>query len=70
MDLAFGGVQRPYLIKLSQDDLFPNLPTEEEQNAKVHMRREATPMKQAAEWGTRLLPVPEQSFREGKDELP
>ena len=33
VDLAFGGIQRMYLIKLLQDDLFSDLLTEEERNA-------------------------------------
>ena len=55
VDLAFSGVQRPSLINLLQDDLFSDLATEEERNAEVHLKRQATPMRQAAELGMRIL---------------
>ena len=42
MDSAFGSIQRPYLIKLSQDDLFLDLPTDEERDVEVQRRRQAT----------------------------
>ena len=55
VDSAFGGVQRPYLIKSSQDDLFSDLPTQQERNEDVQRKRQATSMRQAAEWGMRML---------------
>ena len=55
VDSAFGGVQRPYLIKLSQDNLFSDLPTQQERNEDVRRKIQATSMRQAAEWGMRML---------------
>ena len=45
MDSAFGGIQRLYLIISLQDDLFLGVPTEEERNVEVHLKREASPKK-------------------------
>jgi len=51
VDFAFGKVNRPFLIKSSQDYLVSTVPTCEEQRLDLQPKRQATPMRQAVEWG-------------------
>ena len=51
VDSAFGKVNRPFLIKSSQDVLVSSALTHEEQRLEIMQKRQATSMRQAAEWG-------------------
>jgi hypothetical protein len=51
VDSAFGKVNRPFLIKSSQDYLVSTMPTRLEQREDIQRKRQATLMRQAAEWG-------------------
>ena len=51
VDSAFGKVNRPFLIKSSQDYLVSTMPTRHEQREDIQRKRQATLMRQAAEWG-------------------
>jgi len=55
VDSAFGKVNRPFLIKSSQDCLVSTMPTCEEQRLDLQRKRQATSMRQAAEWGMRAI---------------
>jgi len=55
VDSAFGQVEREFLIKSSQDDLVSSATTHREMIEDIQMKREATSMRQAAEWGMRGL---------------
>jgi len=55
VDSAFGKVNRPFLIKSSQDCLVSTMPTREEQRLDLQRKRQATSMRQAAEWGMRAI---------------
>jgi len=69
IDSAFCTAQFPFLIKSSQDYLTAddNLVTLEEQLEDLHIKREATSMRQSAEWGMRAVQA---SFPRLKDTLP
>ena len=64
VDSAFGKVNRPFLIKSSQDCLVSTMPTREEQRLDLQRKRQATSMRQAAEWGMRAI---QSSFPRLKD---
>ena len=64
VDSAFGRVNREFIIKLSQDDLFLNADNFEDQVEEIQIARQATSMRQAAEWGMRAL---QSSFPRMKD---
>ena len=64
VDSAFGKVNKPYLIKSSQDYLVSTMPTREEQRLDLQRKRQATSMRQAAEWGMRAI---QSSFPRLKD---
>jgi hypothetical protein len=64
VDSAFGKVSRPFLIKSSQDCLVSTMPTREEQRLDLQRKRQATSMRQAAEWGMRAI---QSSFPRLKD---
>ena len=64
VDSAFGKVNRPFLIKSSQDYLVSTMPTREEQRLDLQRKRQATSMRQAAEWGMRAI---QSSFPRLKD---
>jgi hypothetical protein len=51
VDSAFGKVNRPFLIKLSQDVFVSSALTHEEQRLEIMQKRQATSMRQAAKWG-------------------
>jgi hypothetical protein len=51
VDLAFGNLERDYLLKLGQDLLGSSAPTRHEQNVEHQLRRQATSVQQTAEWG-------------------
>ena len=53
VDSAFGGAERPFLIKSSQDDLCSSATTHREIIAEIQKKRYATSMGQSAEWGMR-----------------
>ncbi len=55
VDSAFGKVNKPYLIKSSQDYLVSTMPTRHEQRLDLQRKRQATSMRQAAEWGMRAI---------------
>ena len=55
VDSAFGGAERPFLIKSSQDDLCSSATTHREIIAEIQKKRAATSMRQSAEWGMRGL---------------
>jgi hypothetical protein len=55
IDSAFGKVNRPFLIKSSQDYLVSTMPTRHEQREDIQRKRQATSMRQAAEWGMRAI---------------
>ena len=55
VDSAFGKVNKPFLIKSSQDYLVSTMPTCEEQRLDLQRKRQATSMRQAAEWGMRAI---------------
>jgi hypothetical protein len=48
-------VNKPYLIKSSQDYLVSTMPTRHEQRLDLQRKRQATSMRQAAEWGMRAI---------------
>jgi len=64
VDSAFGKVNRPFLIKSSQDVLVSSALTHEEQRLEIMQKRQATSMRQAAEWGMRGI---QSSFPHLKD---
>jgi len=64
VDSAFGKVNRPFLIKSSQDYLVSAMPTRHEQRVDIQRKRQATSMRQAAEWGMRAI---QSSFPRLKD---
>ena len=64
VDSAFGKVNKPYLIKSSQDYLVSTMPTRHEQRLDLQRKRQATSMRQAAEWGMRAI---QSSFPRLKD---
>ena len=64
VDSAFGKVNKPFLIKSSQDYLVSTMPTCEEQRLDLQRKRQATSMRQAAEWGMRAI---QSSFPRLKD---
>jgi hypothetical protein len=66
VDSAFGKVNRPFLIKSSQDYLVSAMPTRHEQRVDIQRKRQATSMRQAAEWGMRAI---QSSFPRLKDML-
>ena len=51
VDSAFGKGNLPFLIKSSQDYLILTMPTCQEQRLDLQRKRQATSMRQAAEWG-------------------
>ena len=55
VDSAFGKVNRPFLIKSSQDYLVSTMSTRQEQRLDLQRKRQATSMRQATEWGMRSL---------------
>jgi len=55
VDSAFSKVNRPFLIKSSQDYLVSTMPTCLEQRLGIQQKRQATSMRQAAKWGMRAL---------------
>ena len=64
VDSAFGKVNRPFLIKSSQDYLVSTMPKCQEQRLDLQRKRQATSMRQAAEWGMRTM---QSSFPRLKD---
>ncbi len=68
IDSAFSSMKYKFLIKSSQDDLTAGdeFTTIEEQIADIAMRREATSMRQCAEWGMRAV---QSSFPRLKDTM-
>jgi len=64
VDFAFGKVNRPFLIKSSQDYLISTMSTRQEQRLDLQLKRQATSMRQAAEWGMRTM---QSSFPRLKD---
>jgi hypothetical protein len=64
VDSAFGKVNRPFLIKSSQDYLVSTMPTRQEQRLDLQRKRQVTSMRQAAEWGMRAI---QSSFPHLKD---
>ena len=64
VDSAFGKVNRPFLIKSLQDYLVLTMPTCQEQWLDLQRKRQATSMRQAAEWG---MPAIQSSFPRLKD---
>ena len=64
VDSAFGKVNRPFLIKSSQDYLVLTMPTREGQRLDLQQKRQATSMRQSAEWGMRAI---QSSFPHLKD---
>jgi hypothetical protein len=69
IDSAFCTINIPFLIKSSQDDLTAGdeMLTLDDQLADIAKRREATSMRQSAEWGMRAV---QSSFPRIKDTLP
>jgi len=55
VDSVFGKVNNPFLIKSSQDYHVSTMPTCEEQRLDLQRKRQATLMRQAAEWGMRAI---------------
>ena len=55
VDSAFRARNKPYLIKSAQDNCFSDLPTSRECRTDIQRKREATSMRQSAEWGMRML---------------
>ena len=55
VDSAFGKVNRPLLIMSLQDYLVSTMPTRQEQRLDLQRKRQATSMRQAAEWGMRAI---------------
>ena len=53
VDSAFVKVNRPFLIKSSQDYLVSTMPTRQEQRLDLQRKRQAMSMRQAAKWGMR-----------------
>jgi hypothetical protein len=53
VDSAFGKINRPFLIKSSQDYFVSSAPTHQEQRLDIEQKQQATLMRQAAEWGMR-----------------
>ena len=51
VDSAFRKVNQPFLIKSSQDYLVSTIPTSQEQRLDLQRKRQATSMRQVAEWG-------------------
>jgi hypothetical protein len=68
IDSAFSSMKYELLIKSSQDDLTAGdeFTTIDEQIADIAMRREATSMRQCAEWGMRAVQL---SFPRLKDTM-
>jgi hypothetical protein len=64
VDSAFGKVNQPFLIKSLQDYLVSSMPTRYEQREDIQRQRQATSMRQAAEWGMRTI---QSSFPRLKD---
>jgi hypothetical protein len=64
VDSAFGKVNRPFLIKSSQDYLVSTMPTHHEQRLDLQLKRQAMSIRQAAEWGIRAI---QSSFPRLKD---
>ena len=64
VDSAFGKVNRPLLIMSLQDYLVSTMPTRQEQKLDLQRKRQATSMRQAAEWG---MPAIQSSFPRLKD---
>ena len=64
VDSAFDKVNQPFLIKSSQDYLISTMPTHLEQRLDIQQKRQATSMRQAAEWGMRAI---QSSFPRLKD---
>jgi hypothetical protein len=64
VDSAFSKVNRPFLIKSSQDYLMSTMPTCHEQREDIQRKGQATSMRQAAEWGMRAI---QSSFPRLKD---
>ena len=69
IDSAFCTINIPFLIKSSQDDLTAGdeMLTLDDQLADIAKRREATSMRQSAEWGMRAV---QSSFLRNKDTSP
>ena len=55
VDSAFGKVNQPFLIKSLQDYLVSTMPTRQEQRLDLQRKRQATSMRQAAEWGMHAI---------------
>jgi hypothetical protein len=53
VDFAFGKVNRPFLIKSSQDYFVSSAPSCQEQRLDIQRKRQEKSMRQAAEWGMR-----------------
>ena len=64
VDSAFVKVNRPFLIKSSQDYLVSTMPTRQEQRLDLQRKRQAMSMRQAAKWGMRAI---QSSFPRLKD---
>ena len=55
VDSAFGAKDREYLVKSGQDYLVSDADTVRGRNKDIQMKRQATAMRQSAEWGMKLL---------------
>jgi hypothetical protein len=55
VDFAFGKLNHPFLIKLSQDQLVSSAPTLQEQRLDLMPKRQTPSMRQAAEWGMQAI---------------
>jgi hypothetical protein len=55
VDLAFGSVTRGFLYKPFQDHLGSDVSTRELRKLDLCKKREATSVRQTAEWGTQML---------------
>jgi hypothetical protein len=55
VDSAFNCTNQPFLIKSSQDEFASRATTVSEARAQIQLNREATSMRQAAEWGMNAL---------------
>ncbi len=55
VDSEFGKVNKPYLFKSSQNYLVSTMPTRHKQRLDLQRKRQATSMRQAAEWGMRAI---------------
>jgi len=64
VDSAVRKVNPPFLIKLSQNYLVSAMATHQEQRLDIQRKRQATSMRQAAEWGMRAI---QSSFPRLKD---